>query len=76
MQYLLLAILLLIGAESKSDSNSQLSCQSVQEIASTVLDAPGLTTEQKNQIIGRLYGRHLAGCADFVEDANVDEGTG
>ena len=53
-----------------------MSCQSVQEIASTVLDAPGLTTEQKNQIIGRLYGRHLAGCADFVEDANVDEGTG
>ena len=74
MQYLILAVVLLMAGEVKSDSG--LSCQSVQEIASTVLDAPGLTTEQKNQIIGRLYGRHLAGCADFVEDANVDEGTG
>ena len=76
MQYLLLAILLLIGGESKSDSHSYLSCKSVQEIAETVLDAPGLTSRQKDQIIGRLYGRHLAVCAEFVEDANVDEGTG
>ena len=74
MQYLILAIVLLISGEVKS--NPSLSCQSVREIASTVLDAPGLTTEQKNQIIGRLYGRHLAVCADFVDDANVDEGTG
>lgn len=74
MQYLILAVALLISGEVKSDS--VLSCESVQEIASTILDAPGLTTEQKNKIIGRLYGRHLAGCSEFVEDANVDEGTG
>ena len=76
MQYLLLAVLLLIGGESKSDSHPQLSCESIQEIAETVFDAPGLTLSQKNKIIGRLYGRHLAGCVDYVEDANVDEGTG
>ena len=74
MQYLLLAVLLLITGESKSDP--YLSCNSVREIAKTVLEAPGLTSEQKDQIIGRLYGRHLAGCSEFVEDANVDEGTG
>ncbi len=74
MQYLILAAVLLISGEV--NSNPLLSCRSVQEIASTILDAPGLTTEQKNQIIGRLYGRHLAGCGEFVEDANVDEGTG
>ena len=74
MQYLILAVLLLLSGEVKSDS--YLSCESVQEIAETILDAPGLTLEQKNKIIGRLYGRHLAGCSEFVEDANVDEGTG
>jgi hypothetical protein len=74
MQYLILAVLLLLSGEVKSDS--YLSCESVQEISETVLDAPGLTLEQKNKIIGRLYGRHLAGCSEFVEDANVDEGTG
>jgi len=74
MQYLILAIVLLISGEVKS--NPSLSCQSVREIASTVLDAPGLTSEQKDKIIGRLYGRHLDSCSEFVEDANVDEGTG
>ena len=74
MQYLLLAVLLLITGEAKSDS--YLSCNSVREIAETVLEAPGLTSEQKDKIIGRLYGRHLASCSEFVEDANVDEGTG
>ena len=74
MQYLILAVLLLLSGEVKSDS--YLSCESVQEISETILDAPGLTLEQKNKIIGRLYGRHLAGCSEFVEDANVDEGTG
>ena len=76
MQYLLLAALLLFGGESKSDSSPSLSCETVKEIAETVLEAPGLNQRQKEQIIGRLYGRHRAVCADFVQDANVDEGTG
>jgi hypothetical protein len=78
MQYLILAVLLLITGEDKVNAkpSPSLSCQSVQEIAATVLEAPGLTTKQKNQIIGRLYGRHLASCGEYVEDANVDEGTG
>lgn len=78
MQYLILAVILLVTGEDKVNAkpSPSLSCQSVQEIATTVLDAPGLTTKQKNQIIGRLYGRHLASCSEFVEDANVDEGTG
>ena len=74
MQYLFLAILLLISGEVKS--NPLMSCESVREISATVLDAEGLTSKQKDQIIGRLYGRHLDSCGEFVEDANVDEGTG
>ena len=78
MQYLILAVILLVTGEDKVNAkpSPSLSCQSVQEIAATVIDAPGLTTKQKNNIIGRLYGRHLASCSEFVEDANVDEGTG
>ena len=74
MQYLLLAVLLLISGEVKSDP--LMNCETVKEIAETILDAPGLTSKQKDQIIGRLYGRHLDSCSEFVEDANVDEGTG
>ena len=75
MQYLFLAVLLLISGDVKSDP-VLLSCESVREISATVLDAPGLTSKQKDKIIGRLYGRHLESCGEFVEDANVDEGTG
>ena len=78
MQYLLLAVLLLITGDDTVNAKStpSMSCESIQEIAATVLEYPGLTSREKDQIIGRLYGRHLAGCGEFVEDANVDEGTG
>ena len=78
MQYLLLAVLLLLTGEDKVNAKSSpsMSCESVREVAATVLDYPGLTSREKDQIIGRLYGRHLSGCRGFAEDANVDEGTG